>query len=166
MAEKEKNALHDVGGHSPTPPMLINEVSRMFFRIVKQRTGDGDKRPTREQHSARIMLMHLSRTDGATQSELVNITRMKAPTISVALKNMENEGLVVRVADENDQRVTHVYITEKGMRVNEENFSRLKEVDAVMMDGVTDEEAAAMMATLCKMRKNLEKELDISDEAY
>ena len=91
---------------------------------------------------------------------------MKAPTISVALKNMENEGLVVRVADENDQRVTHVYITEKGMRVNEENFSRLKEVDAVMMDGVTDEEAASMVATLCKMRENLEKELNISDEAY
>ena len=166
MVEKEKNTSRDIGGHPPTPPMLINEVSRMFFRIVKQRTGDGDKRPTREQHSARIMLMHLSRTDGATQSELVNITRMKAPTISVALKNMENEGLVVRVADENDQRVTHVYITEKGMRVNEENFSRLKEVDAVMMDGVTDEEAASMVATLCKMRENLEKELNISDEAY
>jgi DNA-binding MarR family transcriptional regulator len=110
--------------------------------------------------------MYLSKNDRATQSELVNITKMKAPTISVALKNMENEGLVVRVADENDQRVARVHITEKGRRVNEENFLRLKEVDAVMMNGVTDEEARSMMETLCKMRENLVKELDVSDEAY
>jgi len=165
MAENKKMTPCDCGGHAPTPPMLINEVSRMFFRIVKQRSGDGDKRSTREQHSARIMLMHLSRVGEATQSELVNITRMKAPTISVALKNMENEGLVVRTADENDQRVTHVYITEKGKRVHEEIFSRLKETDAIMMNGVSEEEASAMMATLCKMRENLAKELNVSDEA-
>lgn len=149
---------------TPTPPMLINEVSRMFFRIVNQNDGEADKRPTREQHSARIMLMHLARNDGATQSELVKVTRMKAPTISVALRNMESEGLVTRVADEDDQRVTHVYITEKGRRVDGENFSRLKAVDDIMMKGVTKEEAAAMMATLFKMRENLAKELGTKNE--
>jgi DNA-binding MarR family transcriptional regulator len=149
---------------APTPPMLINEVSRMFFRIVKQKDGDGDKRPTREQHSARLMLMHLSRCESATQSELVRVTRMKAPTISVALKNMENEGLVTRVADDKDQRITHVYITEKGRRVDGENLSRLRDVAAVMMDGITEDEAAAMMATLFKMRENLARELNNSNE--
>ena len=149
---------------TPTPPMLINEVSRMFFRIVKQRDGEADKRPTREQHSARIMLMHLARNDGATQSELVKVTRMKAPTISVALRNMENEGLVTRVADEDDQRVTHVYITEKGRQVDGENISRLHDVAAVMMNGVSAEEAEAMMSTLIKMRENLAKELGTKNE--
>ena len=149
---------------TPTPPMLINEVSRMFFRIVKQNDGEADKRPTREQHSARIMLMHLTKNDGATQSELVKVTRMKAPTISIALRNMENEGLVTRVADEDDQRVTHVYITEKGRRVDMENFSRLKAVDEIMMNGVSAEEAEAMMATLFKMRENLAKELGTKNE--
>ena len=165
MAEEKKLCSCRGGANPPTPPMLINEVSRMFLRIVKQKGGEEDKRPTREQHSARIMLMHLSRCDGATQSELVKVTRMKAPTISVALKNMENEGLVTRVADENDQRVTHVYITEKGRRVDGENISRLKEVDAIMMNGITEEEAESMLSTLYKMRKNLAKELNISDEA-
>ena len=151
---------------TPTPPMLINEVSRMFFRIVKQRDGDEDKRPTREQHSVRLILMHLSRHESATQSELVKVTRMKAPTISVALRNMEDEGLVTREADEDDGRVTHVYITEKGRRMDAENISRLRDVAAVMMDGVSKEEAEAMMATLFKMRENLAKELGIQNEAY
>ena len=148
-----------------TPPMVLNEVSRMFLRVVKQRSGEEDKRPTREQLSARLMLMHLSRNDGATQSELARVTRMKAPTISVALRNMENEGLVTRVADENDQRFTHVYITDKGRRVHEENLSRIKAVDSVMMEGITEEEASAMMATLLKMRENLVKELGTFNEA-
>ncbi len=148
-----------------TPPMLINEVSRLFMRIVKQNSGEGDRRTTREQHSARLMLMHLSRNNGATQSDLVRVTRMKAPTISIALHHMENEGLVERIADENDQRVTHVYITEKGRRVDSENLARLKRVDAVMMEGITDAEADAMLSTLYKMRENLLREVNISDEA-
>lgn len=144
--------------------MVLNEVSRMFMRIVKQRNGEEDKRPTREQLSARLMLMHLSRHDGATQSELARVTRMKAPTISVALRNMENEGLVKRVSDGDDQRVTHVYITEKGRKVDEENLTRLKQVDAIMMKGISDDEAEAMLATLYKMRENLAEELNISNE--
>ena len=151
--------------HIQTPPMVLNEVSRMFMRVVKQRNGEEDKRPTREQLSVRLMLIHLSKNDGATQSELVRVTRMKAPTISVALRHMENEGLVERVADAEDQRVTHVYITEKGRRADAENLARVKQVDAIMMEGISDEEAEAMMVTLCKMRENLAKELNVSNEA-
>ena len=147
-----------------TPPMVLNEVSRLFMRVVKQRNGEEDKRPTREQMSARIMLMHLSRNDGATQSELVHVTRMKAPTISVALRNMENEGLVERFADAEDQRVTHVYITEKGRAAEAENLARFQQVDAIMMEGISNVEAESMMVTLCKMRENLVKELNISNE--
>ena len=148
-----------------TPPMLLNEVSRLFLRVVKQRSGEEDKRPTREQMSARLMLMHLSRNDGATQSELARVTRMKAPTISVALRNMEAEGLVERVADGDDGRVTHVYITEKGRRVDGENFARFQQVDSIMMEGISESEAKALVATLFKMRENLAKELNISNEA-
>lgn len=148
-----------------TPPMLLNEVSRLFLRVVKQRSGEEDKRPTREQMSARLMLMHLSRNDGATQSELARVTRMKAPTISVALRNMEAEGLVERVADGDDGRVTHVYITEKGRRVDGENLARFQQVDSIMMEGISEPEADALVATLLKMRANLAKELNISNEA-
>ena len=145
--------------------MLLNEVSRLFLRVVKQRSGEEDKRPTREQMSARLMLMHLSRNDGATQSELARVTRMKAPTISVALRNMEAEGLVERVADGDDGRVTHVYITEKGRRVDGENLARFQQVDSIMMEGISEPEADALVATLLKMRANLAKELNISNEA-
>ena len=150
--------------HIQTPPMVLNEVSRMFLKAVKQRSGEGDKRPTREQLSTRLMLMYLSKNDEATQSELVQVTRMKASTISVALSNMENEGMVERVADRDDGRVAHVYITEKGRRVDSENFARLKQVDAIMMEGISESEAEAMLVTLCKMRENLAKELNISNE--
>ena len=150
--------------HIQTPLVLLNEVSRMFLKAVKQRSGEGDKRPTREQLSTRLMLMYLSKNDEATQSELVQVTRMKASTISVALRNMENEGLVERVADRDDGRVAHVYITEKGRRVDSENFARLKQVDAIMMEGISESEAEAMLVTLCKMRENLAKELNISNE--
>ena len=49
-----------------------------------------------------------------TQLELVNLTQLKAPTISITLRNMEREGIVRREKNDVDRRETHVYITEKG----------------------------------------------------
>ena len=161
-AEIQKKPKHP----EETPPMLVNEVSRLFMRVVKRNDGTGqDKHPTREQHSARLMLMFLSKHDGMTQSDLVKATRMQAPTISIALRNMEDEGLVERIADETDRRITRVYITEKGRRIDGQNLARLKAVDEIMMEGVTDSESEAMLAVLHKMRENLKKELNITDEA-
>lgn len=148
-----------------TPPMLINEISRLFFWIVKHKNGELNQKATKEQHSARLILIYLSKHDGATQSELVKFTRMRAPTISITLRNMENEDLVFRVSDEVDQRVTHVYITEKGRRVDADNLARLKAVDSIMMEGVSSDEATSMMKTLLIMRENLVKEINTINEA-
>jgi len=112
-----------------------------------------------------LILMKLARDDGITQCELVSACKMTAATISVALKSLEQEGLVERRSDSEDMRVTRVYLTEGGRMVDEKNRDRIRLVDTIMMEGLSSEEQDALMLLLMKMRENLTKELNKKNEA-
>lgn len=146
-----------------TPPMVLNEVSRLCMTLLHQMSGDDPH--SSKQHSKRLILMKLSREDGITQCELVKACKMTAPTISVALKSLEQEGLVERRGDSDDMRATRVYLTEKGREVDEKNRERVRCVDGIMMKGLSEEEQEELMSLLLKMRENLIEELKVKNEA-
>ena len=146
-----------------TPPMVLNEVSRLCMTLLHQMSGEDPH--SSKQHSRRLILMKLAREDGVTQCELVNESKMTAATISVTLKNLEQEGLVERRSDSEDMRATRVYLTAKGREVDEKNRARIRTVDGVMMSGLSPEEQETLMALLMKMRENLTKELNKKNEA-
>lgn len=93
------------------PSMMTNEVSKLFRDIINR-----EVEKLGVQNGYRQLLFHLSRMDGVSQLELARATHLKAPTVSVTLKGMEADGLVVRRGDENDARVIHVYLTERAGR--------------------------------------------------
>ena len=159
--EKQKCCQGTHAGREKTPPMLLNEVSRLCMSVAHKAHGEDQ---TRIQHSARIILARLSRQDGLTQAELVSASKMTPPSISATLKNMEAEGLIVRQKDAEDQRATRVYLTELGRITEEKNFEIMRRVDRLAMEGISDEEQAAFVDVLIKMRGNLIKELNLKNE--
>ena len=70
---------------------------------------------------------------------------------------MEEAGYVVRSTDEKDKRQVNVFLTAKGKRYNSEVSSLLKRTEAVALEGLTEEEKAAFMETLKKIKDNLVK---------
>jgi len=56
----------------------------------------------------------VSAHDGISQHELADELHVAAPSISRMLQAMERAGLVERRDDERDQRITRVYLTERG----------------------------------------------------
>lgn len=144
-----------------TPPMVLNEVSRLCMAAAQKAHGEDQ---SRVQHSRRVILMHLVRCDGATQAELVAVSKMTPPSISATLKMMESEGLVTRQSDESDQRITRVYLTDAGRMAEEKNFQVIRRVDRLAMEGISEEEQRAFLDVLFKMRSNLIKELNLKNE--
>ncbi len=63
----------------------------------------------------------VSAHDGISQRELAGELHVAAPTISRMLQGMERGGLVERRDDQHDQRVTRVYLTDRG-RAFEKKF--------------------------------------------
>jgi DNA-binding MarR family transcriptional regulator len=141
--------------------MLLNEVSRLCMAVANRAHGEDQ---ARMKHSERIILVRLSKKDGQTQAELVRASKMTPPSISATLKIMESEGLIVRKKDEDDQRITRVYLTDIGRLTEEKNFEVIKRVDGLAMEGISGEEQAALVSVLLKMRDNLTRELNIKNE--
>lgn len=127
--------------------MLINDASKFFHDRMRR---EMEKLGIRDGY--RQLLFHLSWEDGVTQLDLVRLSRLKAPTISVTLKKMEDEGYVVRQTDANDLRQVRVYITEKGRTVNEEIRKRIHETEQIFREALTEEEAAELHRIFIKMR--------------
>ena len=131
--EREKRCRH-----AKTPPMLVNEISRLFHTRMKGVELEG----VMSQDSARLIMRELSREDGVSQLQLTRLTHLKAPTVSVTLRKMEEEGLVLRECDPNDRRAVRVLLTEQGRAHNARVFARLHELDSLLMEGFDDAERA------------------------
>ena len=56
------------------------------------------------QHGARLVLSALARNDGASQREIVEVTHLRPPTVSVILRKMQDEGIVELVKNPEDKR--------------------------------------------------------------
>ncbi len=137
------------------PSMMTNEVSKLFRDIINR-----DVEKLGVQNSYRQLLFHLSRKDGVSQLELARATHLKAPTVSVTLKNMEADGLVERKGDINDLRIIHVYLTDKGRQTDDKIREIHHMLDSRMTEGISQEELDALVATLTKMRDNMLKVTD------
>lgn len=135
----------------PTPPMLVNEIARLFGARMRMHDLEG----VMTQDSARLIMRVLSHGDGCSQLELVRLTHLKPPTVSVTLRRMEDEGLVRREQNENDLRAVRVFLTEEGKRHNQEVRQRLSKMDAELMAGFSEEETEQLRQMLVRMRDNI-----------
>lgn len=139
----------------PTAPMLINQISRMFDERMRAILPAGHPLT---QNSCRFIMRSLNHQDGLTQQELVSSTNMKAPTISVAIRTLEEEGLVRREPDPKDLRSVRVYLTEKGRAVDEEFREKLRETDRLLMRDISEEDEEALIRLLMAVRENIRPE--------
>ncbi len=143
----------------PTPGMLISEISKLFHDKMNHNSETlGFKNGYRQ------ILRHLARKDGIAQVELVRLTHLKAPTISVTLRKMEEEELVRRTTDQIDQRQTHVYLTDKGREMERAFFGKIIETENVLLRDISQEEKDALCAILKKMRHNLLDEMGLPED--
>lgn len=137
--------------------MYINDISRLFIHRAK-RAAEQSGIPA----GYHRVLSELGRNDGITQLELARLTRLSAPTVSVAITKMESEGLVRRETDQADMRHLRVFLTDKGRESVLKVRTAFREADSALAAGLTEEELAVIMPLL---RKLLVHYLDEEDKA-
>ena len=107
------------------------------------------------QPGAHLVMSVLAIHDGINQREVVRLTHLRPPTVSVILQKMETEGLVECRNDPNDQRARIVYLSEEGRRRDAAHIAQIRALDAVAMDGLSAEEIDTLMRILPRIRDNL-----------
>lgn len=131
----------------------VNEASYLYAEFVCEELERVGMR-----YSYRHIMKPLMENDSLTQLQLVNITGLKAPTISITLRNMEREGIVRREKNDSDRRETHVFITDEGKKMYAKVLAVLDKAEKTMLKGLTEKELKAMRTALNKMSANLKTE--------
>ena len=137
---------------SDNPVKLCNEISRLF-RAKLRHTENAEGVMT--QPGAHLVLAFLASGDGVTQRQLVHSTHLRAPTVSLILKKMEQGGIVRRESDPADARAIRVFLTEQGRKIDSEHIKRIKTIDSEALWGISENEADILMHLLSKIRNNL-----------
>lgn len=111
-----------------------------------------------EVHPGQIPVFRfLSEHEGASQRELAGLLKIKPPTVNVSIQRMEKSGFVYRKPDEKDQRITRIYLTEKGKNIDKELGKLMEENEKIITSGFTESELCLLKRMLHQMMDNLEK---------
>ncbi len=102
-----------------------------------------------------IILFLLWKKDGRSQTELAEKMRISPPTMTTMLKRMEKAGFVRRCADKEDLRVSRVYLTDKGIEMQNRALEVYNKVDEECFQGFTSEEKLLLRRFFLHMRDNL-----------
>ena len=99
----------------------------------------------------------VSKKDGLSQRELAKILKIKPPTVNVSVQRLEKAGFLYKKPDEKDQRVTRIYLTEKGKETKAKALEQIHKNEAVMLDGFSEAEQCLLRRFLEQILENIEK---------
>ena len=99
----------------------------------------------------------LAHRDGLSQKEIAERLRIKPPTVNVTVQRLEKAGFLYRKADEKDQRISRIYLTEKGQKAKEKGMEKIAENEKILLDGLNDTELCLLRRFLEQITANIDK---------
>ncbi|OXM15216.1 MarR family winged helix-turn-helix transcriptional regulator [Paenibacillus herberti] len=101
------------------------------------------------------LLCRLWSGDGVTQQQLCEHLKCEASTVTNMLKTLEKNKLVYRIRDDNDGRISRVFLTEKGREIKEPIEKMWRAQQDKLLNGIVTEERLLLRRILKQMEKNL-----------
>ena len=100
--------------------------------------------------------------EGLKPSEIAKYLHTSLASISVSLKRLEKQGFIEKRNDENDMRISHIYINEKGRTALKNIHEKLFDNHKKMLSGFSEEEAKQLRTYLDRIIFNATGESDYS----
>ncbi len=109
------------------------------------------------------LLFILKRCDGQSQKELAEKLKIAPATLNVMIRRMEKAGLLDRRQDEVDQRVSRVFLTEKGHEAFLRTHETVHILETECFANFTVEEKLIFRRLLMQMTDNLQETIKSID---
>ena len=93
--------------------------------------------------------------DTLTQRDLEIGLTIKNPTVTGLLNRLEEKGFITREQNLNDKRSKFIKMTDKSERVLEDAYLYIQELDAKMLNGISEEEQEQLFKHIYKILDNL-----------
>lgn len=140
----------------PSPIALFGRVHRIYLRY------QGVLNKTFERHglnSASFDVLAALRRSGApyrkTGTQLASGSLLSSAGVTFRLDRLEQAGLIERQRDEEDRRVVHSSLTDKGLEVIDRTIEDHLVAEKALLGGLTARERTQLAALLAKLEQSI-----------
>lgn len=151
---KEINIVDENSLYSLLMQIMRFHHSRAFTILAKKDLHRGQ---------APILVL-LWKKEGRTQNEISDLLHLKPATVSDCLTRLEKTELLVRKPDPKDLRISRIFLTDKGKKIQVEVETILKELEEKCFHNFTIDEKILLRRFLIQIRDNLSKGHTYQDE--
>ena len=142
----------------------LAQVNNLIQRqILNSDINKGIENPTDKtiSHTTACIISFLydKKSENIYQKDIEREFQVRRSTVSKELSNMEQKGLIVRVAVENDRRLKKIELTEKSESIAKKLAPVKIALEDTITKGINDDELYAFSVTLEKIKKNLTQEV-------
>jgi len=131
---------------------LVRDAHRAFQRLLERRIGAYGV--TRGQwYFLRVLWI----SDGLSQRELSTRVGMMEPTTVIALRSMEQAGLIRRLRSDEDKRKVRVLLTAKAKRLRDELLTVARTITEEAEAGIVPRDLASFRRVIGRMTANLDR---------
>jgi MarR family transcriptional regulator, organic hydroperoxide resistance regulator len=141
------------------PPAISETLSYLLVQIARaHRNRAQELLNDIELHVGQeLLLLHLSLGDGMTQSQLAEEICVQPATLTRSLDRLTRAGLVERRVDAEDQRVSHVYLTEEGRALRAPIERIWRQLETWSVANLTIEERLLLRRLLLQVYTNVQQ---------
>lgn len=133
----------------------VNRIFRFNAVVYNERLQKYDL--TKSQHPyIRIICLH----PGISQEQITKQLYVNASSVTRQLSLLEKKGLIYRVQDKNDRRISLVYPTEEMLRLFPIAQSVMNEWNEYLLDGFTESEKEVLFSMLDRILARAENAAD------
>lgn len=102
------------------------------------------------------VLFALYENDGMSNSEMAEYLEITPATLTNKVKRMEKSQLVVRRGDPDDERLSRIYLTDKGRGLMDTLRGSMLDMDEILLSGFSDFETQQLKNLLAKIVENVD----------
>ena len=96
-------------------------------------------------------------THSVYQKEIEKEFGLRPSTATEVLKNLEKDGLICRVPEEQDGRYKKIVFTEKAEAIRETLKAEIEGSESLLLDGISEEEKQEFLRIAQRMLENLDR---------
>jgi len=104
-----------------------------------------------------MFMFSLWEEEGQTHAQIAQVLGVQPATVSNMVDRLENNGLVERRPDEQDQRLLRIHLTEQGRAIHQTLRKVWSEMEQIAIEGFSQEERLLLRRLLLQLYANLEK---------
>ena len=130
-------------------------IRRNWYKIMRMYNLEAAKQNATM--SMAYALLSIDLDDGTPSTSLGPKMGMESRSLTRMLKNMEEEGVIKRVQDKNDKRVTRIVLTKKGKEKREQSRLAVIRFNEVLHSKLSVNEKKAFFVVMNKINDILDE---------